>query len=111
MPRRDRYHRLAGKRYVEIGIHPVVAGTFGICIQRHRQTAYGELRARLFVPTIRLVLPVRNTRRIGKRDMALNDARPDIAIDPERYTVTIDGERIVPRPAATLPLAQRYFLF
>jgi urease subunit alpha len=56
-------------------------------------------------------LPVRNTRRIGKKDMALNDALPSIAIDPERYVVTIDGERIEPRPAASLPLAQRYFLF
>ena len=59
----------------------------------------------------RALLPVRHTRRIGKKDMALNDALPKIAIDPERYTVTIDGERIAPRPAAVLPLAQRYFLF
>jgi urease subunit alpha len=59
----------------------------------------------------RVALPVRNTRRIGKRDMRLNDALPSIEIDPERYTVTIDGERIEPRPALSLPLAQRYFLF
>jgi urease subunit alpha len=59
----------------------------------------------------RILRPVRDTRRIGKRDMVLNDACPKIEIDPERYTVTIDGERIVPRPAALLPLAQRYFLF
>jgi urease subunit alpha len=59
----------------------------------------------------RTLLPVRNTRRIGKQDMALNDARPAIEIDPERYTVTIDGEPVVPRPAQVLPLAQRYFLF
>jgi urease subunit alpha len=59
----------------------------------------------------RTLLPVGNTRTIGKRDMALNDALPSIEIDPERYTVTIDGERIVPRPATSLPLAQRYFLF
>jgi urease subunit alpha len=59
----------------------------------------------------RAALPVRNTRRIGKRDMRLNDALPSIEIDPERYTVTIDGERIEPRPAMSLPLAQRYFLF
>jgi urease subunit alpha len=59
----------------------------------------------------RSLLPVRGTRTIGKKDMALNDARPSIEIDPDRYTVTIDGERIVPRPAKTLPLAQRYFLF
>ncbi len=59
----------------------------------------------------RALLPVRHTRGIGKRDMALNDAMPSIRIDPERYTVTIDGERIVPKPAAMLPLSQRYFLF
>jgi urease subunit alpha len=59
----------------------------------------------------RAFLPVRRTRGIGKKDMILNDALPRIEIDPERYTVTIDGERITPRPAAVLPLAQRYFLF
>ena len=57
------------------------------------------------------LLPVRNTRGIGKRDMALNDALPSIRIDADKYTVTIDGERIAPKPAVTLPLAQRYFLF
>ncbi|HEU4935044.1 MAG TPA: urease subunit alpha [Vicinamibacterales bacterium] len=59
----------------------------------------------------RTLLAVRNTRGIGKRNMVLNDAMPSIDIDPERYTVTIDGERIEPRPATSLPLAQRYFLF
>ena len=43
--------------------------------------------------------------------MILNDALPSIEIDAERYTVTIDGERIEPQPATALPLAQRYFLF
>ena len=59
----------------------------------------------------RKLLAVRNTRNIGKRSMILNDSLPSIDIDPERYTVTIDGERIEPRPATALPLAQRYFLF
>jgi urease subunit alpha len=59
----------------------------------------------------RMLLPVRNTRRIGKRDMVMNDAMPRIQIDPERYTVTIDGERVEPKPARTVPLGQRYFLF
>ena len=64
------------------------------------------------VPAVsRALLPVRNTRRIGKRDMAMNDAMPKILIDPEKHTVTIDGERIDPKPAPTVPLAQRYFLF
>jgi urease subunit alpha len=59
----------------------------------------------------RTLLPVRNTRNIGKKDMAMNDALPSIEIDADRYTVTIDGERIEPRAASRLPLAQRYFLF
>jgi urease subunit alpha len=32
-------------------------------------------------------------------------------VDPETYTVTADGEALRARPAAVLPLAQRYFLF
>ncbi len=59
----------------------------------------------------RTLLPVHGTRALGKRDMILNDAVPRIDIDPERYTVVVDGEPIVPRPATTLPMAQRYFLF
>jgi urease subunit alpha len=66
---------------------------------------------RLPARVTRTLLPVRNTRRIGKRDMAMNDATPKIEIDPERYTVTVDGERIQPTPATTVPLGQRYFLF
>jgi urease subunit alpha len=51
------------------------------------------------------------TRRVGKADMRLNDARPDVAVDPDSFTVTIDGEPVTPAPAAELPMAQRYFLF
>jgi urease subunit alpha len=80
-----------------------LAATFVSQASLDRKGLPGSLR--------RTVLPVRNTRRIGKRDMVLNDALPSIEIDPERYTVTIDGERIEPRPATSLPLAQRYFLF
>src|SRR5687767_3689620 len=54
---------------------------------------------------------VRNCRRIGKRDMKLNDAMPRITVDPETYQVTADGEQLRSAPADALPLAQRYFLF
>jgi urease subunit alpha len=54
---------------------------------------------------------VRNTRRIGKRDMVLNDALPEIDVDPETYAVRADGELLVCEPASVLPMAQRYFLF
>ncbi|MBC9207650.1 urease subunit alpha [Roseomonas aerophila] len=59
----------------------------------------------------RTLLPVRNTRNIGKKDMVLNDALPRIQIDPETYEVRADGELLICEPAQTLPMAQRYFLF
>ena len=43
--------------------------------------------------------------------MALNDALPDIQVDPERYVVTINGETVTSEAATEVPLAQRYFLF
>ena len=57
------------------------------------------------------LVAVRGCRRIGKRDMKLNDALPTITVDPETYTVTADGEHLTSVPAKVLPLAQRYFLF
>jgi urease subunit alpha len=57
------------------------------------------------------LVAVSNTRRIGKRDMRLNDALPRIEVDPETYAVRADGELLVCEPATVLPLAQRYFLF
>lgn len=59
----------------------------------------------------RRVLPVHNCRNIGKRDMVHNHTMGDIQVDPETYTVRVDGERITCEPAETLALAQRYFLF
>ncbi len=55
--------------------------------------------------------PVRNCRRIGKRDMLHNDAMPRIEVDPETYTVKADGVHLTCEPAKVLPMAQRYFLF
>jgi urease subunit alpha len=59
----------------------------------------------------RSLRPVADTRRLGKADMTLNDALPDIRVEPDTFRVWIDGEEIAPDPAPVLPLAQRYFLF
>ena len=60
----------------------------------------------------RQLLAVRNTRGgIGKKSMLLNDATPDIDVDPETYEVRANGELLTCEPADVLPLAQRYFLF
>jgi urease subunit alpha len=59
----------------------------------------------------RPLLACENTRRLGKRDMILNDALPKIEVDPETYEVRADGRLLTCEPAAILPLAQRYCLF
>lgn len=59
----------------------------------------------------RRLVPVANVRRVGKADMPLNDALPRIEVDPDTFTVTIDGDVWAEQPATELPMAQRYFLF
>ena len=59
----------------------------------------------------RRLVPVRNCRTIGKRDLVLNDALPTIHVNPETYEVRADGQLLTGEPAVVLPLAQRYFLF
>ena len=56
-------------------------------------------------------LAVANTRKIGKRDLILNNATPQIEVNPETYEVRADGELLTCAPADVLPMAQRYFLF
>lgn len=59
----------------------------------------------------RKLIAVGNVCGIGKAQMPLNDATPDIAVDPDTFTVRIDGEVWHEQPATELPMAQRYFLF
>ena len=54
---------------------------------------------------------MKNTRSIGKKDLILNDATPQIEVNPETYEVRADGELLTCQPAEVLPMAQRYFLF
>ncbi|RFZ66379.1 Urease subunit alpha [Mycobacterium marinum] len=59
----------------------------------------------------RRLVPVADVRAVGKADMPLNDAQPRIEVDPDTFTVRIDGEVWEQQPATELPMAQRYFLF
>ena len=70
--------------------------------------AEGGLEGR--IGTRRQILPVRNTRSVSKRDLVRNGACPDIQVDPDSYTVRVEGEVATCDPATTLPLAQLYFL-
>ncbi|MFK5597514.1 urease subunit alpha [Methylobacterium sp. HMF5984] len=68
------------------------------------------LRERLGVQ--KQLVAVENVRGgISKKSMILNDATPEIEVDPETYDVRADGELLVCEPADVLPMAQRYFLF
>ncbi|MBS0320118.1 MAG: urease subunit alpha, partial [Proteobacteria bacterium] len=57
----------------------------------------------------RKVMPIRNTRRIGKQDMVRNSGTPDIQVDPETFAVTVDGKHATVKPLTTVSLNQRYF--
>jgi urease subunit alpha len=59
----------------------------------------------------RRLVPVGDVRKVGKSDMPLNDACPRIEVEPDTFTVRIDGEVWEEQPAVELPMAQRYFLF
>ncbi|WP_433478117.1 urease subunit alpha [Spirillospora sp. CA-142024] len=64
------------------------------------------------LPSVRRrLVPVKDTRLVAKADMRLNDAMPRIEVDPDTFTVSIDGDEVEPAPATELPMAQRYFLF
>jgi urease subunit alpha len=59
----------------------------------------------------RKLVAVKNVRQVGKAHMPHNDALPRIEVEPDTFTVRIDGEVWAEQPAAELPMAQRYFLF
>ncbi|OJF09970.1 urease subunit alpha [Couchioplanes caeruleus] len=59
----------------------------------------------------RALAPVADTRSVGKADLPLNDATPRIEVEPDTFTVRIDGEVVEPEPVTELPMAQRYHLF
>jgi urease subunit alpha len=90
-------------------------GSFGAATAPTTITFMSELSLGAGVPQRlglkKLVAPVRNCRRIGKKDMIHNSATPRIEVDPETYEVRVDGTLITCDPARVLPLAQRYFLF
>jgi len=56
-------------------------------------------------------LAVQNTRHIGKSDLKLNTATPQVEVNPETYEVRADGELLTCQPSETVPMAQRYFLY
>ncbi|GAA1783484.1 urease subunit alpha [Actinomadura chokoriensis] len=59
----------------------------------------------------RRLVPIADVRGRTKADLPLNDALPDIEVDPDTFEVRIDGDRVDHEPGTELPMTQRYFLF
>jgi urease subunit alpha len=85
-------------------------GAYGASAPAVTFVAPAALETGLSVASRELV-PVADVSRRGKADMVNNDALPDIAVDPDTFTVRIDGDVVEPAPATALPMTQRYFLF
>ncbi len=57
------------------------------------------------------LVPVKNCRNIGKKDMIYNNLTPKIEINPETYEVRVDGKIVTVDPADKVSLARLYNLF
>jgi urease subunit alpha len=54
-------------------------------------------------------MAIRNTRKVGKRDMVRNSGTPNIEVNPETFAVTVDGKHATVKPLTTVSLNQKYF--
>jgi urease subunit alpha len=90
------------------GAAPAAAAATSVHFVAHQAIEDG-LADRLAVN--RRLVAVGDVRKVGKADMPLNDALPRIEVDPDTFTVRIDGDVWAEQPATELPMAQRYFLF
>ncbi|BCW08927.1 urease subunit alpha [Arthrobacter sp. NtRootA4] len=89
--------------------------TYGKALQQTSITFLSQAAIDAGVPAElgleRIIKPVTGIRNLTKADLKYNGETPDIAVDPETYKVTVDGEEVTSQPSDVLPMAQRYFLF
>jgi urease subunit alpha len=88
-------------------------GAFGRAMTESSVTFVSQalMQKRDAIGVAKKLLPVANTRKIGKRSMMLNSATPRMEVNPETYEVRADGRLLTCEPAKVLPMAQRYFLY
>jgi urease subunit alpha len=88
-------------------------GSFGRAMTESSVTFVSQAlhRRRNSLGLAKTLLPVINTRKIGKGSMLLNEATPRMEVDPETYEVRANGRLLTCEPAKVLPLSQRYFLY
>ena len=97
-----------------VGMRPMF-GSFGGAIAATSLTFVSQAALKNGIPEQiglqKQAVAVANTRHLSKQEMKLNEALPNIEVDPQTYEVRADGELLTCEPATQLPMAQRYFLF
>ncbi|WP_342641378.1 urease subunit alpha [Rhodoligotrophos ferricapiens] len=93
--------------------HRPMFGAFGTalpktCISFVSQAAY-DLGVKEKYELQRMVMPVQNTRVLGKEHMVLNSYLPKIDVNPQTFAVTVDGVHATVTPPKTIALNQLYF--
>ncbi|HZC98474.1 MAG TPA: urease subunit alpha [Bradyrhizobium sp.] len=88
-------------------------GAFGRALGRSSVTfvSQASLEKTRQLGLAKQLVPVSNTRTIGKHSMVLNNAVPHIEVDSETYEVRADGRLLTCPPVKVLPMAQRYFMY
>src|SRR5215831_16282300 len=88
-------------------------GAFGRSLTESSVTFVSQalLQKRETLGLAKKLLPVSNTRKIGKRSMILNNATPHMEVNPETYEVRADGRLLTCEPVRVVPMAQRYFMY
>ena len=90
-------------------------GNYGKALQNTRVTFMSQAAIDAGVPEKlgldSLVLPVRGTRVMSKKQMVRNNRLADVQVDPDTYEVRVDGEIATIEPATNLPLAQLHYMF
>jgi urease subunit alpha len=56
------------------------------------------------------VAPIANTRQLSTDDFVRNTYCPSVDVDPETFTVKVEGDNLTCDPADEVPLGQRYIL-
>lgn len=90
-------------------------GSLGKAVHSTCLTFMSKISVKLGVPEKlgleKKIAPVKNCRKISKKDMLLNSRTPKIEVDPETYEVRVDGRIATVDPAKTLSLSRTYNLF
>jgi urease subunit alpha len=88
-------------------------GAFGRCLTESSVTFVSQaaLQKSEMLGLAKKLLPVTNTRKIGKHSMMLNSTTPRMEVNPETYEVRADGRLLTCEPAKVLAMAQRYFMY